>query len=75
MVYNTYMNEHPMIIFYVVFSIVGLLLLWVVISDLMKGKGMRQIGKDLVAPVSVTIGFLIIWYVYMASSDMIKDIF
>ncbi len=64
-----------MIIFYVVFSIAGLLLLWVVISDLMKGKGMRQIGKDLVAPVSVTLGFLIIWYVYMATSDMIKDIF
>lgn len=64
-----------MTIFYVVFSIAGLLLLWLVISDLMKSKGIKQIGKDLIAPVSVTLGFLILWYVFMASNDMIKDIF
>lgn len=64
-----------MTIFYVVFSTAGLLLLWLVVSDLMKGKGIKQIGKDLIAPVSVTLGFLMLWYVFMASNDMIKDIF
>ena len=64
-----------MTIFYVVYTIVALLLLWVVVSDLIKGRSMREIGKDLIGPISVTLGSLILWYAFISTGDMLKDIF
>ncbi len=64
-----------MIIFYVVYAIAALLLLWVVIQGVMKGHDIKRIGKDLIRPVSMVIGSLVLWYVYISLSGMLKEIF
>jgi hypothetical protein len=69
------MSRQPMTVFYVVYAIAGLLLLWVVIRGLMQGHSLKRIGKDLISPVSMVIGSLILWYVFISTGDMLKDIF
>jgi len=69
------MDSRLIIIFYVVYAIAGLLLLWVVIDGVMKGHSIKRIGKDLVSPVSVVIGTLILWYAFISTGSMLKDIF
>jgi len=69
------MDQPLFIIFYVVYAIVGLLLLWVVIQGLMKGHNFKRIGKDLIRPLSMVIGSLVLWYVYVSLSGMLKEIF
>ncbi|MES0372430.1 MAG: hypothetical protein ABUK11_09155 [Mariprofundaceae bacterium] len=69
------MDSPLIIIFYVVYAIAGLMLLWVVIKGLMKGDSIKKIGRDLVKPVSMIIGTLVLWYVYLSLTGMLKEIY
>ena len=69
------MDSPLIIIFYAVYAVAGLLLLWVVIRGLVKGDSIKKIGRDLVKPASMVIGTLVLWYVYLSLTGMLKEIY
>jgi len=60
------MTKDQWMIFYVVYGISAFLLLVVLIRGLVKRDPMKKIGKELVRPMGMIIGSLIIWYVYVS---------
>jgi len=60
------MTKDQWMIFYVVYGISAFLMLVVLIRGLVKRDPMKKIGRELVRPLGMIIGSLIIWYVYIS---------
>jgi len=69
------MDKQSTTLFIVIYSIAGLLLLLQVVLGMRKGQSMKQIAKELLGPLGIIIGTLIIWYSMAETGNMLGDIF
>jgi len=66
------MDEQKWMLFSIIYGIAALLLIVQVIRDYRQGHSWKRIGKDLISPLSIILGTMILWYA-MVETGAILD--